>query len=298
MKTDLKIKHYCVISLLALLFIIIFTFNHNNGYYSGKSELYPGQNTVLALDDAHKYVRDNIADKSYFSVNSRYFVDVKLYDNPEKKGEPLNRVRKLLFGVGGGATVISNGKGYLITAKHVINPEGALALMEKTKVTLEKKSPGMYVDMTLVPEYTLTNRDGDTFLASVVALGDEELGMLRVNKYKNFNAPGVVLSDADSSALSDKAVVMIGGPLGVHNAIMDGRIARSEDVKTEEGKFMYVIAPIVPGNSGGPVITLDDMKLVGVVSQVMVEPGSGTLVSIGLFVPNSVINKYVKKVVH
>jgi hypothetical protein len=265
-----------------------------------KAELYTGQQTVLDIDAAHDYVRTNIADKSSFSVEARFFADLKLYADAKAKkaGEkPISRVRKMIGAPNGVATVVPRGTGYLLTALHVVDKTSANEKFLKIKEILEKDNPDMFLETNFIAEYHVIGSDGKSFLAFTVATGkNEELALLRVKNVKKFTAPGVKISKAGEADLSDKAVVMIGDPLGVLGIMMDGRVGNGKWMKDEDGKFMYVVAPIVPGNSGGAVVRLGTMEWTGVVSKVMITPDPASFSSIALFVPNTVMNKFLDRV--
>ncbi|MFA6565609.1 MAG: serine protease [Candidatus Paceibacterota bacterium] len=255
-----------------------------------KQYLYDGQQTILDIDNAHIWARENIANPSAYAVETQSFADVKIYDNPEKTGKPINRARLSLDGSIGGGTVIAP-NGYLITAGHVVDDSSSVLKFAKIVADIEKKNPGKYIDVKVNTEYTLTDYAGKEFLAIKVALGENDLALIQAKDPGKFTGSAVEVSREKN--LADKTVIMIGSPLGIKDIIMDGRVARERITKQGKDTYMYVIAPIVPGNSGGAVIKLGDMKMAGVVTQVAVREAS--LTSIALFVPNDIINKFLDK---
>jgi S1-C subfamily serine protease len=255
-----------------------------------KQYLYPGQQTVLDLDSAHIWAREHRANPSAFAIEAQSFADVKIYDNPEKTGTPINRARLSLGGGVGAGTVITEG-GHLLTVRHLIDDSDAVSKYAKIVADTEKKSPGKFIDAKVSTEYTLTNHAGKKFLAIKVFLGDNDLALIQAKNPDKF--PGRPVEISQEKNLSDKMVVMYGTPLGIEGIGMPGIVARDKKETTDGGDYMYVIAPIVPGNSGGAVITLGDMKMVGVISAVAKKDGSFT--SIALFIPNDIINKFLDK---
>ena len=255
-----------------------------------KPYLYPGQQTILDLDNAHAWARENIANPSAFAVHTRSFADVQIYDNPDKTGKPRFHVRKSMGGGVGGGTVIAN-KGYLLTAKHVVDDADVIAKMDEIVADIKKKNPGKFIEFNVSTEYTLTDYTGKDFLAVKVAFGDVDLALIQAKDPDKFTGSPVKISREKN--LSDKTVIMIGTPLGIKDIIMDGRVAREKIIKKDGGTYMYVIGPIVPGNSGGAIITLGDMMLSGVVTNITIAGES--LTSIALFIPNDIINKFLDK---
>jgi S1-C subfamily serine protease len=252
--------------------------------------LYPGQQTVLDLDNAHVWAREHIANPSSFAVKTQSFADVQIYDNPEKTGKPRFHVRKSMGGGIGGGTVIAD-KGYLLTAKHVVDDADVVAKVDEIVADTAKKNPGTFIVSKVSTEYTLTDHTGKDFLAVKVALGEDDLGLMQAKEPDKFTGTPVKISREKN--LSDKTVIMIGTPLGINDVMMDGRVAREKIMKKEGRAYMYVIAPIVPGNSGGALITLGDMMLSGVITDITIKMNS--LTSIALFIPNDIINEFLEK---
>ena len=296
MKTKMKMNGnsvFCgIIFMLFLLVVGISSCQHDPMLIG--SEMYPGQSMYTQTDQAHRYVRENIVNKSNFSVESRYFADIKLYASAEdrtKNGTPVQRVRKLMFGVNGVATAIKDHNGYLITVKHVLDTAEAEAEVAKMVKTIEKANHGMFLDGKLSAEYHLVDVHGKSFLTFVSALDTNDLGLLSV-KDPTFSAPGIALSK--ETDLTDKSGFIIGDPLGIKGVVTDGRVSNGKMEKNEDlGENMYISAPIVPGNSGGAFILTSDLKMAGVISAVRIQEGSFT--NYALFVPNTVIEKFLEK---
>lgn len=277
-------------AILGIIFVLFLSYLVSSCQTMPPKYLYSGQQTVLDLDSAHAWAREHIANPSSFAVKTLSFADVQIYDNPEKTGKPLFHVRKAMGGGVGGGTVIAD-KGYLLTAKHVIDDTDVIAKADEIVADVMKENPGKFIDSKVSTEYTLTDHTGKDFLAVKVAFGDIDLGLIQVKEPDKFTGSPVKISNEKN--LSDKTVIMIGTPLGIKDVIMDGRVARERITKKGGGTYMYVIAPIVPGNSGGALITLSDMMLSGVITDVTVNGES--LTSIALFIPNEVINEFLEK---
>ncbi|MDY6765622.1 MAG: trypsin-like peptidase domain-containing protein [Halobacteria archaeon] len=93
-----------------------------------------------------------------------------------------------------------------------------------------------------------------------------DLAVLKVNNMPDYAEP---LEVADTSPALGQQVVAIGNPLGLEGSITHGIISGLDRMMVTENNFVIpnVIqtdAPVNPGNSGGPIVTLDG-KVVGVI---------------------------------
>lgn len=286
----INLKNPLFAGVLFFIILLFFVLVLSREPFSLSPQLYPGQETVLALDNAHAWARKHRAN-SVFTIEVNSFADIKVFTGDEKNSKPSFRVRKPIGQSLGSGTVISD-RGYIITAKHVIDDAEVVKKIAQITDSIQKDNPGNRIEVKVTSEYSLVNQDGKSFVAFVVAVDKNDLALMKIKNKKDFNAPAVEVSREKD--LSDKSVIVIGSPLGIKDIIMDGRIARQTLIKEKGGnRYSYVIAPVVPGNSGGPVITLSDMKIVGVVAEITTVGGS--LTNIALMVPNTVINKFLEK---
>lgn len=232
------------------------------GCASLSKELYPGQNAVRAEHASIKYLRENIADPSSLRI------DVALsLTTPTKSKVCTEDV--------GTVSVISE-NGYFLTNAHNTNisrlKDACLRGIAK-----DKKNPfliGSSVsDFGFAVSYTLTDSRGQTFQVIPVKIWPEtekDMAVFRTAKDYQVKWKPVVFSDATS--FSDEPVAAIGTPRGMNDVVTLGKIARPELFSVKDQKFLLIDVPIDHGSSGGAVINLLDMTVVGMAS--MVIPGT------------------------
>ncbi len=103
--------------------------------------------------------------------------------------------------------------------------------------------------------------NGSFFPVEGVVADDAEHD-IAVLKVSGKNLPSLSLTDSDSLAVGDH-VVAIGSPLGLENSVSDGIIS---GFREESGKhWIQTTAPVSHGNSGGPLLTMDD-KVAGLIT--------------------------------
>jgi Trypsin-like peptidase domain len=89
---------------------------------------------------------------------------------------------------------------------------------------------------------------------------DHDIAVLKVS---GKNLPTLQLADSDSLSAGDH-VVAIGSPLGLENSISDGIISAFR--KDPDGRsWIQTTAPTSQGNSGGPLLTMDE-KVAGIIT--------------------------------
>jgi S1-C subfamily serine protease len=122
---------------------------------------------------------------------------------------------------------------------------------------------------------------GHRWLAEVELLEanpDIDLALLRVHPQDDIEP--LLLGDSESITPGDD-VVCIGNPLGLEHTLSDGIVSAR---RMHEGKrWVQMTAPISPGNSGGPVLTLDG-RVVGIATA-SVNRLLGTAQNLNLAVP-------------
>jgi V8-like Glu-specific endopeptidase len=88
---------------------------------------------------------------------------------------------------------------------------------------------------------------------------DKDLAVIKVN---GKNLPFLALGDIDKLHVGDH-VVAIGSPLGLEGTASDGIVSALRDVASK--KWIQTTAPVSHGNSGGPLLDMND-HVVGVIT--------------------------------
>jgi len=88
---------------------------------------------------------------------------------------------------------------------------------------------------------------------------DKDLAIIKVN---GKNLPFLTLGDIDKLHVGDH-VVAIGSPLGLEGTASDGIVSALRDVASK--KWIQTTAPVSHGNSGGPLLDMND-HVVGVIT--------------------------------
>jgi len=290
LKKDLRIFHGIIILLLLLTVVAVL---QPQSATESKKELYPHQSEVLKKDTLNKWIRENIAG-SVLSIKTSHTIDIQLFNVPDKKGKPIFRVRKALGGSLGAGTVIKDCQGCLLSVEHVVKNVDSSKKLDEMVAQVQKESPGLYVEAKIVSEYALVDRQGNTYPARVVMTGKNDLSLVQAIDWKHFSIPGLAVYNGKD--FMDKEAVVIGEPLGHKDTIFfDVHTGNGDIYASEDGKYTLITAPVLPGNSGGPVILLYNMKLYSAVSSVVISGKS--LTSLGYVAPNDVINEFLKKAV-
>lgn len=122
---------------------------------------------------------------------------------------------------------------------------------------------------------------GHQWISSVELLEanpDIDLALLRVAPPEGVDP--LQLGDSDGVTVGDD-VICIGNPLGLEHTLSDGLVSAR---RLHEGKrWVQMTAPISPGNSGGPVLTLDG-RVVGIATAT-INRFMGTAQNLNLAVP-------------
>jgi Trypsin-like peptidase domain len=88
---------------------------------------------------------------------------------------------------------------------------------------------------------------------------DKDLAVIKVN---GKNLPFLSLGDFDKLRVGDH-VIAIGSPLGLEGTVSDGIVSALRDVASK--KWIQTTAPVSPGNSGGPLLDMNN-HVVGVIT--------------------------------
>lgn len=176
---------------------------------------------------------------------------------PDKDGTPVDDVEN---GVGTGVVIVDTG--VILTSLHVV--AGA------TRVEL-------------------TFHDGLQATASLIgAQPENDMAVLQAHKIPDDLQAATLRSTADLQ--SGDAVVAVGFPFGIGPSTSAGvvsglgRTFRSPFTKTEMNKLIQFDAAANPGNSGGPLVTMDG-EVVGIVTAILNPSEQRTFIGIGFAVP-------------
>jgi S1-C subfamily serine protease len=130
--------------------------------------------------------------------------------------------------------VLAQGSGFIVT------PDGKV-------VTNHHVIVGAYAAVVKL-------NNGSFFPVEGVTADDAEHD-IAILKVSGKGLPFLNLSDSDALAVGDH-VVAIGSPLGLENSVSDGIIS---GFRYESGKrWIQTTAPVSHGNSGGPLLTMDE----------------------------------------
>ncbi len=167
-----------------------------------------------------------------------------------------------------GSGVIVDGKGYILTNRHVVN--GA----ERIRVKFQDDPEG-----GLGHDATVVGTDAET-----------DLAVIKVNMSRTL--PVAKLGNSDSMQVGDW-VLAIGSPFGLQETVTAGIVsAKGRDIipTRQFQSFIQTDAAINPGNSGGPLVNLNG-EVIGINTAIYTE-GQG-YEGVGFALPaNTVVKVY------
>jgi tetratricopeptide (TPR) repeat protein len=105
--------------------------------------------------------------------------------------------------------------------------------------------------------------DGSVYPVNMIVAADEEGDLIRVSTKIPQNLVRPLTIHTSFPEVGERIIVM-GTPLGLEKTVSDGIVSAIRDIP-EFGKIIQVTAPISPGSSGSPVVSMDG-EVVGVVS--------------------------------
>lgn len=167
--------------------------------------------------------------------------------------ETIEKVRPAFVFVGGGSGVLISPDGYILTNYHVVGKEIGGAGAKEWMVYLS--SLAAHTD------------NGTSYRAKLV--GEDPRGDIALLKIPETDKPFPYVEIGDSDTLSPgQSVIVIGNPfrlgeLDLQPSVSTGIISALHRYKEDYSDAIQIDAPVNPGNSGGPLITLDG-KLVGI----------------------------------
>ena len=170
-----------------------------------------------------------------------------------------------------GSGVIVDGKGYILTNRHVV--EGA----DRIKVTVDD--------------------DPTPYDAKVIGMDDEtDLAVIHIEPRAGKALPVAKLGNSDGMQVGDW-VLAIGNPFGLRGGpTVTAGIVSAKGRNIVPGKqfqsFIQTDAAINPGNSGGPLVNMDG-EVIGINTAIYTNGFSGTYMGVGFAMPsNTVANVY------
>jgi Do/DeqQ family serine protease len=172
-------------------------------------------------------------------------------------GVPRERVAQSL-----GSGVIVDPSGLIVTNNHVV--EGA-------------------------SEITVALQDRREFEAALVAADKRsDLAILRIEVPAGAVLPHLEFADSDALEVGD-LVLAIGNPFGVGQTVTSGIVSalgRTDVGRLDTQSFIQTDAAVNPGNSGGPLVTMDG-RIAGINTAIFSQTGGS--VGIGFAIPANLV---------
>lgn len=248
---------------------------------------------VSAQNELNREVRENFANPSVLKITSRPIIIA----TPAVAGTKILKqiIVPCPYPVIGTAFVITP-SGYAVTVTHVVdtkeNYQECLADFQ-ARFTNMGGFVSLY-DWKMASSYTATTASGETYPMQVISTEPEDKGdkaLVFIPPKERQQWKPVVFSD--NEVLSDQVVAVVGTPLGVNDMIVAGKVGRNALYNLNGLNYNLIVAPVYPGNSGGPAITLFNMKVIGMVDLLLIS--DDTVTGIVCLIPSKDIKEFLKK---
>jgi len=235
----------------------------------------PWQNDVEGRNALNQYVQNELVSFSVFPMKVTLEVSFK----DATKEVPIQAIKSRcgLFGTG---AVFSFGKNdTLLTVKHNLTGKvQACAEGIEKEITAKGLSISLN-DILIVPSYSIIGSDGKDYMVVPDKVSEtKDLATLKITDKGSLKIKPLFLSD--ETTVIPQEVAAIGSPIGIKNVTVYGNIARKDLVN---GMILSSVS-VYPGNSGGPMISLKDMKVLGIIADV-IQSGTGQMLNFGTAIP-------------
>lgn len=267
MKSFLKGLFWAIL-LCLVLYPYIFRFGH-----APKSA--PVANFAVAEFMQLKTARENL-ELSTFSLN------VIMSFKEGKKWEQCAVIRASAF----------KAEGYFITSKHEVNKKDEMTDSCKKYISVKRKTkiPSLEKEETQL-EYFLMDTKKSAFPVTVKKMETDDIAFLSADssfteKYKPVNfrnrspvvnfEKGTVTEGKGPAFLSDEPAIAMGTPNDALFELSKGYLGK-ELFRFKNMNLIPFTGPINSGNSGGPLMSLLDNKVVGMIIMIKTDKGHPTL---------------------
>jgi S1-C subfamily serine protease len=192
--------------------------------------------------------------------------------------------------------------GYLLTNNHnvAISTETEKTCYEKIAKELNvSENLAKTMIIGLRAEYTLTNEQSRTFPVkvfhtfpkddiAVLKIPEKETGIIKNWEYVPFRTEAIEIVDGKvipspnnlpPTILKDEPVVTMGEPIGFSFTLTEGKMGNSTFTDDEGVHYAHAVIPLNGGNSGGAVISLLDIHIIGMATIVVKDHGENSLQS-------------------
>ncbi len=265
-----------------------------------KKQPIPITSPAIAEYQENKAVRELLS-PSVFTAKIKVFVQ-------EKNKEAL-----CTQGVGTAFTVSENG--YFITNNHVVDLSSRQTEYLRTLAKKRNVPVSVLKKITFRAEYTLTDDQNRSFPVQIVqtfpkidlailkpSQEDKSPSVILPKQWKPVEfrtgspniVDGNVVSGKGPFVLRDEPIATMGTPLSLPFTITKGKLGNNTFYEFNEVPFIHFIAPINSGNSGGPLVSLLDYKVIGMTA--MIKQDHGNITEQAGAIPFWVIQKALKEV--
>lgn len=269
----MKTRFLSTIKPFLLIFFLLLLFPFLLEHHAKPQVQAPINSPAIAEYQQTQAVRELLS-PSVFTLEAKLFVS-----ETDTKTQKENR---FFCAEGYGTAFAVSEKGYFITNSHVIEPESKkTACLEGLSKTRKVPISALFGSRFEI-KYFLTDFQKDTFPVVIFkAFPEKDIAILKYagkNQAKRwkpgefrFGSPsirgGKVFSVEKSLTMPliipDEPVITMGTPLELPFTIIEGMLGNGVFQSPSGNVFIHFIAPNNSGNSGGPLVSLLDFKIIG-----------------------------------
>ena len=242
---------------------------------------------------------------------SVFSFEIKLYITEKDKESQKDVTSVCVEGVGSAFTV--NEKGYFATNNHVVDVAAKEKFctdnLAKTRNVSVSSLFGLKFD---VKNFIVDSQNRRWNVDVIKTFPESDVAVLKISNDQTKGTPpkkwkvaefrtgsphivnGKVVSGTGPYVVPDEPIIMIGTPLELPFTITRGMLGNNTFRVGGKTPYLHFIAPINSGNSGGPVISLLDFKVIGMAT--MAKPDFGGMTQQSGAVPFWEIQKVLKQV--